>query len=182
MPAFAQVYHCSARVIPAAGGRENEVFMFDADGILTGSYDAIAGARTDTWGYRDGAYDGTHVYFGWAGGVARHNADGTGGVLMFDGTNAPGGTWRALAYDPTGDNGNGSLWSVSFASDLVEADLSGNILTTWAHGGRWSIYGLAYDDSDGNLWAHASSGEVIKIDTSSGTSSCRWPRPCSSRP
>lgn len=167
MPAFAQVYHGSARVIPAAGGRENEVFMFDAAGNLTGSYDEIAGARTDAWGYRDGAFDGTSVYFGWGGGVARHDADGSNGVLMFDGTNAPGGTWRALAYDPTGDRGNGSFWSASFTSSLVEADMSGNILNTFASVA--SLYGLSYDDDDGNLWGHDTAGAVVKISTADGT-------------
>ncbi len=169
-PAFAQLaFHGSARVIPTAGGRENQVFTFDASGTMTGQYDQIAGAYADSWGYRDGAYDGQSVYFGWGGGVARHDADGSNGTLMFDGTNAPGGTWRALAFDPTGDGGNGSLWSASFASDLVEADMSGNILTTFPNTSTWSLYGLAYDDTDGNLWGHHTGGEVIKIDTTTGT-------------
>ena len=168
LPAFAQVvYHGSARIIVGAG-RENEVFMFDAAGNLTGSYDEIAGARTDPWGYRDGAFDGTHVYFGWGGGVARHDADGSNGTLMFGGANAPGGNYRALAYDPTGNSGAGSFWSASFGSDMVEVDLSGNVLTNWPNNGQWSLYGLSFDDTDGNLWGHTTGGEVIKIDTNTG--------------
>ncbi|MCH8807112.1 MAG: PEP-CTERM sorting domain-containing protein [Planctomycetes bacterium] len=168
LPAFAQVvYHGSARIIVGAG-RENEVFLFDAAGNLTGSYDEIAGARTDAWGYRDGAFDGTHVYFGWGGGVARHDADGSNGTLMFGGANAPGGNYRALAYDPTGNSGAGSFWSASFGSDMVEVDLSGNVLTNWPNNGQWSLYGLSFDDTDGNLWGHTTGGEVIKIDTSTG--------------
>ena len=159
------VYHCSARDL--AGN--NDVWLFDAAGNMTGSYDQIAGAAGDDWGYRDGAGDGTYVYFGWAGGVARHDVDGSNGQLLFTGV-PPGGTWRALAYDPTGDNGNGSLWSACWGSELVEVTLSGTVLTSypcWVTP-AWSLYGLAYDNVDGNLWAHHTGGDVLKIDTSTG--------------
>jgi hypothetical protein len=147
--------------------------MYDATGTLLGSYAQIAGASSDTWGHRDGASDGTYVYFGWAGGVARYDADGSNAVLLFDGTNAPGGTYRALAYDPTGDGGNGSFWSANFASVLVEVDFNGNLLTSWPNGG-WSLYGLAYDHSTGMLWGHDrnfmgdDSAKVVEIDPNTG--------------
>ncbi len=104
--AHAQVFHSSARVISPDGRQDNTVFMFAADGASLGSYPQIAGARQDAWGYRDGASDGVHVYFGWSGGIARHDADGSNPVLVIAGS-APGGvgTWRALAFDPTGDGG-----------------------------------------------------------------------------
>lgn len=175
LPAFAQTLHGSARVLVTGQPNENEVFMFDATGALTGSYPEIAGARTDAWGYRDGTTDGTHVYFGWGGGVARHNADGSGGVLHIAGA-APGGvgTWRALAYDPTGDGGAGSLWTASFGSDLIEVDMAGGILTTFTNPTvPWSLYGLAMDHATGNLWGHSRTGtgdaELIEIDTTTGT-------------
>lgn len=166
-PSLAQglVYHCSARDL--AGN--NDVWLFDAVGNMTGSYDQIAGAAGDGWGYRDGASDGTYVYFGWGGGVARHDADGSNGQLLFTGM-PPGGVWRALAYDPTGDNGNGSLWSACWGSNLDEVDMSGNLLTSYPPWATpvWSLYGLAYDNVDGNLWAHHTGGVVYKIDTSTG--------------
>ena len=167
-------YHCSARDL---GTTPNDVWLFDPAGVLQGSYDQIAGAGSDAWGYRDGACDSMmYVYFGWGGGVARHSmADGSGGTLMFTGS-PPGGTWRAMAYDPTGDNGNGSLWSASFSSVLVEVDLSGNQLTSFPVG-AWSLYGLAYDNVDGNLWGHDNLGAVIKIDTTTGAiiAGAGWP-------
>jgi hypothetical protein len=169
-PALAQVvYHGSARVQDAAGGpNANEVFLYDSSGVLFDSYDQIAGARDDAWGYRDGATDGdNNVYFGWGGGVARHKADGSNGTLLFGG-GGPNGTWRALAFDPTGDGGAGSLWSASFGSDLVEADLSGGILNTFANGG-YSLYGLAYNDDTGNLFGHDSGGNVVDISTADGS-------------
>lgn len=168
LPVLAQEFHGSARVIGTAAN-ENEVFIYDSSGTLTTSYDQIAGARTDAWGYRDGAFDGTNVYFGWGGGVARHDMDGANGNLMIAGA-APGGvgTWRALAYDPTGNGGAGSLWSASFASDLIEVDMSGGLLTTLTNTGAWSLYGLAYDDATGDLLGHHTGGEVIRINTGTG--------------
>lgn len=174
--------HVPARTCSPCGEgdpRSNQVYIFDSTGAMIDQYDQIAGAATDTWGYRDGASDGTHVYFGWDGGVARHNSDGSGGTLLFDGTNAPvsGSTvWRALAFAPTGDGGNGSLWAANYASPLVEVDLSGNVLHSFANGG-WSLYGLAFDHSDGNLWGHDTDGRIIKISTSTGAiiGGAGWP-------
>ncbi len=168
-PALAQVFHGSARVIPPDGSRDNMVYLFDAAGILTGSYDQIAGAKQDAWGYRDGMFDGTYVYFGWGGGLARHDADGSNGMLFIAGA-APGGvgTWRALAYDPTGDGGNGSIWTASFSSSLIEVDMVGNVLNLFPNGG-YSLYGLSYNDDTGNLWGHSGGGEIISIDTSDGS-------------
>jgi hypothetical protein len=140
----------------------------DSSGIIFDQYDQQFGAELDGWGYRDGCGDGTHVYFGWMGGVVRHDCEppGDNGTLMFT-TPHPGGCWRALAFDPTGDNGNGSIWSASFSSNLVEVTLTGVILTVFPDGG-WSLYGLAFDPGDGNLWGHDTGGDVIKIDTSTG--------------
>ena len=174
--------HGSARFIPPSGLRENTVYLFDTVGTLTGQYDQIPGAYEDAWGYRDGASDGTSVYFGWGGGVARHDADGANGTLMFGGANAPGGTYRALAYDPTGNGGNGSLWSASFASVLREVDLAGNILTEFPVDG-WSLYGLSYDHNTGNLWGHSGACELLEIDTTTGLvlQSFPSPTPCATQ-
>ncbi len=168
------VIHVSARVVvPAPEERANEVFVLDASGELLRSYPQIAGAATDGFGYRDGASDGTYVYFGWGGGVARHNADGSDGTLFIAGpTPGTSVTWRALAYDPTGDNGNGSFWSQSFNSGLIESDLSGNLLHQFANNGS-SLYGLTYDNATGKLWGHGQaagvfSSEVQEIDPETG--------------
>ncbi len=168
LPALAQTFHNSSRVITDTGGRANAVYLTDAAGALTGQYDQIGSAYEDAWGYRDGMSDGDYVYFGWGGGVARHNADGSGGVLQIAGGAPDGvGTWRALAFDPTGDNGNGSIWTASFSSNLIETDMSGTLLSSFPSVA--SLYGLAYDDSDGNLWGHDGLGAVVKIDAATGT-------------
>ena len=150
----------------------NQLHLFDGPDYIR-SVDQIPGAAGDGWGYRDGAADRAgHMYFGWGGGVGRHDFDGSNGMLLFDGANAPGGTYRALAFDPTGDGGSGSLWSASFGSELVEVDLSGGLLNSFPNLDNWSLYGLAYDDADGNLWGHSAvGGDVIKIDIQDGSPS-----------
>ncbi|MCA9252405.1 MAG: hypothetical protein KDA54_14870 [Phycisphaerales bacterium] len=164
-PVCDPVIHVSARVIiPGVPNRANEVFIMDPSGEVIRSYPQIAGAATDSFGYRDGASDGTYVYFGWAGGIARHNADGSGGMLLISGpTPGTGTTWRALAYDPTGDNGNGSLWSQSFNSGLIESDMSGNLLHQFPNNGS-SLYGLTYDDATGKLWGHGQAADVFSAE------------------
>lgn len=167
---MAITYHVSARVEPWAP-YHNKVFRFDDNGVLINGaeYDQIAGAISDSWGYRDGCTDGTHVYFGWDGGLARHDADGSNGIRLVAGP-APSdvGTWRALAFDPDGDGGHGSIWVANFESALIEVDLSGNLLNSFPNGG-YSLFGLAMDFlGDGNLWGHDSGGVVIKIDKTTG--------------
>jgi hypothetical protein len=176
--AFAQTYWVSARGDIATG--IHQIHQVDSNGVWTGvSIDQVNAAQASTWGYRDGASDRQgHVYFGWEDGVARHDNDGSGGVQIITG-GVPGGlgTWHGLAFDPTGDGGAGSLWAMNFANrTLVEVDLSGNLLNSYPNISD-DVYGLAYDDSDGNLWAHLQgtftgfAGDVIKINitTSPGT-------------
>ena len=177
------IFHTGIQYVPGAdfywgSARDavgNRVYKFDNMGnLLAGQgFTQIAGANTDLWGYRDMASDGTFLYGGWAGGVARHNInDGSGGVLHIAGA-APGGvgTWRALAYDPTGDSGNGSFWTASFGSALVEVRaVNGALLNTFPNLDGWSLYGLAYDPFTGNLWGYSSpnQGDIVEIDTTTG--------------
>lgn len=172
VPALSQIeYWGSSRGL---GGAPHVIYGFDAAGTWTlDEPQQVAGAQSSAWGYRDGAFDGTYTYWGWETGVARHNADGSGGTQIISG-GGPNGMWRALAYDPTGDGGNGSLWTCSWGTRLVEVDMAGNQLNWYPNNYAWSLYGLAYDDSDGNLWAHHSDpgedfpAEIFKIDTSNG--------------
>ncbi|HRX87546.1 MAG TPA: hypothetical protein P5572_21175, partial [Phycisphaerae bacterium] len=165
----------TVRVIPpGTSARDNQVFVFDETGRFVRQFPQIEPARSDSFGYRDGATDGTYVYFGWGDGVARHNLDGSGGVqIIFGPVPGTGAVWRALAYDPTGDGGNGSLWTESFNSDLVETDLQGNLLHQFPNNGA-VLYGLAYDETTGKLWGHhqsspTGSAAVVEIDPETGT-------------
>lgn len=168
------VLHSSARVsfpLPGSPGTR-KVFMFRETGELIGNYDAVEGAQSDSFGYRDGTTDGYYVYFGWTQGVARHDPDGSNGVqIIFGPTPGTAVTWRALAFDPSGDNGNGSLWTQSFTSDLVESTMAGQLLHQFPN--DLTLYGLTYDYQTGMLWGHNqssvdASAEVVEIDPSNG--------------
>lgn len=153
-------------------GVANQVFVLNEQGDLLYSYDQVSDAFTDSWGYRDGASDGEHVYFGWFGGVARHDADGGNGQqIIFGPVPETGGTWRALAFDPTGDGGNGSFWTQSFTSDLVETTLTGVLLNQFPN--DLNLYGLAYNRDTGMLWGHhlvppEFDPEMVEIDPATG--------------
>ncbi|MCH8805048.1 MAG: hypothetical protein IH986_03050 [Planctomycetes bacterium] len=156
--------------VSARGAAQHQISQYDANGKPTGIVlDQVGGAQASAWGYRDGMADRDgHIYFGWDGGVARHNADGSDGTQIIFGS-APGGvgTWRGLAYDPTGDEGRGSIWAQSWGSGLAETTLSGGLLRSFPNNGT-TVYGLAYDDFDGNLWVHGVLDEIVKVDTRTG--------------
>ncbi|MCK4341561.1 MAG: hypothetical protein KAY37_07560, partial [Phycisphaerae bacterium] len=141
------IIHTSARGLNNPGG--HLVALLDETGTMYGQYNQIAAAQGSTWGYRDGAYDGEYVYFGWDTGVAQHDPDGANGVQIITGGAPSGvGTWRALAYDPTSSFGAPGFWVACWASDLIKVDMAGNLLQAWPDDG-WSLYGLAYDEATG---------------------------------
>ena len=151
-------YYVSARD-PSGAATAHVVGIFDYSGNYLSSFAWAGTAGTSTWGYRDGTSDGTYLYFGWEQGLARHNADGSGGTVIVNGA-APGGvgTWRALAYDADGDGGNGSFWVANFSSAIVEVSMTGALLTTLPNDG-WSLYGLALDPANPDfLYGHTSDG------------------------
>ncbi len=58
----------------------------------------------------------------------------TGRAFQLQVVSGGGRFFRGLAFDPTGNNRNGSLYAVEFNSTLIyEFDLSGNILRTFEH-------------------------------------------------
>lgn len=170
-PAFAQILHHNSTRDTAG---DNQVYVVDGNsGTVVGQYTQIPGAAGDSWGYRDGMFDGEYVYFGWGGGVARHDITAPYAGTQVIAGGAPGGvgTWRALAYDPTGDGGRGSIWCASFGSDLIETTMTGTLLNTVLNpsANPWSLYGLTYDDATGDLLGHHTLGDIIRIDTTAGT-------------
>jgi len=170
----------------------HQVYVVDGVGTLINHYDQDPGTATSAWGYRDGATDCTSLMWGNEPGI--FVTDPSTGALVntveaANGTQAlaanpitgPGlaalGNYRALAFDPDGNGGNGSFWSGNFGSDLFEVDLDGNILTQHPNGG-YSLYGLVLDPVTGRLWGHSSSGAIVEIDKSTGATTGRtWTSP-----
>ena len=161
----------------------HRVHVFSAAGVLTGCFDEHWAAQPSNWGYRDGATDGDFLYFGCELGVFRHEGDGSNATRIIGG-GGPYGNYRALAYDPSGDGGNGSLWSCTFESPIIEISMTGDVLTTFPNLDGWSLYGLALDPVTGNLWGHHGirpvgghpPPEIREIDTTTGrTTGVSWP-------
>ncbi|MCK4871646.1 MAG: hypothetical protein KAS72_02865 [Phycisphaerales bacterium] len=150
----------------------HRVYIFDEDGNGVDNFVQHPIAQADAWGYRDGATDGTYLYFAVGAGIYRHDADGSNPIqIIADG--GPSGFHRALAYDPTGDAGAGSFWTGDFSESLIEIDMEGNVLTVFQDLDAWSLYGLEWDPVTGNLWAHSRDGsidppKIIEIDATTG--------------
>jgi hypothetical protein len=164
------VIHTTARGQNNPGG--HLVTIYDETGTKTGQYDQIAGAQSSSWGYRDGAYDGDYLYFGWESGVARHDVDGANGAVFINSAPPDAGVtaWRALTFDPTNNFGAPGLWTASWASPLIKVDMAGNLLVSHANGG-YSLYGLAYDMGSDMLWGFGMPGDVndiVEIDPATG--------------
>ncbi len=164
------------------------VYVYDYAGTLLRSY-AQDPAHTSSWGARDGATDhnwGSETYFfGSEAGIVLTDATGaatttylaSGGIqtLPSNVITGPGltalGNYRGVAYDPTGNGGTGSWWTANYASDLLEIDNTGTILTT--HSGAaagWVIFGLALDQQTNTLWCNSAPdmGALAEIDTTTG--------------
>ncbi|MCH8807491.1 MAG: hypothetical protein IH986_15595 [Planctomycetes bacterium] len=165
--------------VSTRGAGPHHIDEFNEDGTGTGNaFDQVAGAQASAWGYRDGMADRNgHLYWGWDGGVAMHFMDGSGGTQIISGS-APGGvgTYRAMAYDPSGDRGNGSFWVQSFTTGMCEVTMTGDLIRSWPNNGT-VVYGFAFDDFDSNVWAHEGLGDVVKIDVTTGNTipSTRFP-------
>lgn len=173
----------------------HKVWVFDATGAASGQFNQVLSSATSDWGYRDGATDGVSLMFASEHGVHVIDTNGNlrppaGAVVAANGPQnllsnpirgaalTALGTMRGLAFDPNGNGGRGSLWSGSFASDLIEFDLDGNILRTRSNPGV-SIYGLAWDAAAGTLWVNArdDDGALGEIEPVSGAlTSTRIPR------
>ena len=158
--------------VTTRGVGPHHIDEFNEDGTGTGAFfDQVDEAQPSDWGYRDGMADRAgHLYWGWDGGVARHNMDGTGGMAIILGTAPAGvGIYRAMGYDPAGDGGNGSFWTQSFESGMAEVTMTGALLTSYPNNGT-SAYGFAFDDTDSNVWVHDRIfiGDVVKVDVTTG--------------
>ncbi len=127
---------------------ENQLYKFDQDGNLLQTY--LQGTSS-SWGMRDLAFDGTHLYSGDENGFYRIDpADGSV-ITLFTG-NLGLGCIRALAYD----DGNSCFYAASWSSDIIAFDETGTQLGILNNPDLTGIYGLAFQT--GNLWIFDRSG------------------------
>jgi hypothetical protein len=142
----------------------NYVYRYEFDGTYV---DRVAQPTGETWGWRDIAYDGTHMYSSDSTDVVEWSVTGPAGspTLNIHATHSgvsPVSPARALAYDPD----TGHFWTASFTSSFYEFDLTGTVHNTFTNPGS-SAYGFAWDDlsDDGPwLWCNSQTGSACTID------------------
>ena len=161
------------------------VYVFDLKGKLVRSFNQNPQTKGTRWGWRDMATDGIGLFAGFDFGI--HFVDTTGklvnrvraknGMQTLAKNPIPNPTGltasRALAYNPEGNRGNGSLWVANFTSDLVEIDLNGSVLRRFpasTNTPRWWLYGLAWNPATKTLWGNSApqGGPIREIDPSTG--------------
>ena len=164
-----------------AGVPPHQIYEFDPLGRFLASSLQPSIHQGSSFGIGDMAHDGQNLIGGSEMGITVFTP---GGVLVNQVRTNNGvqpivqpirgpalaqlGNIRALAYDPQGNGGAGSLFVANLASPILEIDLSGSVLRTIPNGG-WSAYGLAVDPTTSNLWVSATiGGEVGEIDRVTG--------------
>lgn len=163
-----------------------DVFVLDANGNLLRSFPQPAASQPSALGLLDGATDSVSLFFGNENGIFAFDRNGAPRTRIFaaNGAQFPTfpitgpalatlGTYRALAYDPNGNSGNGSFFAGDLGDDILEIDLAGNVLRTIANGGQWSVTGLAFVDgltfNARALWVNSSTtGDLAAIDLATG--------------
>ena len=183
----------------------HRVIQFDSTGTYVGGFDQDAAVQGggSVWGYRDGATDAVYANDGsgtllmpesvmlWGNELGIFVHDATGALATtyqcangtfplpanpIPNTNGILTTLRAVAYDPHGNAGNGSIWTADFGSDILELDMSGNVLTQVffvqpGQTNQWSAYGFAIDPYTGQMWVNSSpnAGNIVQLDKVGGT-------------
>ncbi|MSR38786.1 MAG: hypothetical protein EXS02_08130 [Planctomycetes bacterium] len=147
------------------GAAPHLLYEFDATGSLR-SHLQPAAQSTTALGMRDLEFDGRSILGGSEVGVLVCDTSGSL-VNVVLAANGPQpivqpiggaalqqlGVLRAIALDPAGNGGNGSLFVANFGSPILECALNGSILRTIPNGG-WQAYGLALDPATRNLWVN----------------------------
>ena len=154
-------YWISARRSPRSSTNPHVLFELNSSGALVGTY-PVPNSSVSRWGLRDLAYDGSrYLYGGWEGDrVLAFDTVGRAFAASRDFVVPPRRTFRlprALAYDPAGDSGRGSLWTANWNSEHVEFDRAGNILRRVPNM-QPDTSGAAYDPVRRTIWWFGQSG------------------------
>lgn len=173
-PSTGWIFVSAARV--GASG-SHWLYGFDGDGNLRVQFAQPAAHDPSPFGMRDLECDGQSLLGGSEFGISVLSFNGApaAGILAANGLQTisqpitgPVATLlpvaRALALDPNGNGGNGSLLVADFGSPIYEIDFAGNVLRTFPYQG-WSAYGLTIDPTTGNPWVFAGpNGQIEELD------------------
>ncbi|MCF8369025.1 MAG: choice-of-anchor D domain-containing protein [Bacteroidales bacterium] len=123
----------------------NMLYKLDVAGNLVNSYTQ---GTTSDWGMRDMAFNGTYLFAGDENGFYQINPTNGSSTMLFTSASIGLTCIRALAYNPN----NNHFYACNWDTSIIEFDASGNIISSHAAPGLITMYGLAYDESTGNLW------------------------------
>jgi hypothetical protein len=158
-------YWVSARRAPRLPlSTPHMLYQLSAQGQYLGGVPQPAATSSSAWGMRDLAFDGQRYLYGGFEGDRVLAFDTQAGVFVpaLDFV-VPSGltfsTMRALAYDPNGAGGAGSLWVANFTSEHVEFDRAGTILQRVPNL-QPGAFGAAYDAARGTIWWFGQSGST----------------------
>jgi hypothetical protein len=181
-------YWVTCRGVAVSGVTKHRLFEFDSTGKLVGNYDQPSAVWYDTtktpatgssWGIRDLASNGLYIYGGCENTVTGNKVFAFNVVTKkWDATKdwkvpaATGNsTVRALAFDPNGNKGKGSMWSTNWSGALEEFAQDGTMLRklTGPPIASPSSYGACYDPVRKTVWWFGQGGSAV------GTSSTSAP-------
>jgi hypothetical protein len=160
-----------------AGNGSHVVHEFDRGGSLVTTFPQPAAHHASGFGIRDLEFDGQSLIGGSEAGISVFSPGGALASVILA-ANGPQPivqpirgpvaallpVFRALALDPNGNRGYGSLLVADFGSPIYEIDLHGNVLATFPNLG-WSAYGLTLDPVTGNVWVYAGpTGQIEELD------------------
>ncbi|GAB4147981.1 MAG: hypothetical protein Fur0037_16220 [Planctomycetota bacterium] len=168
------------------GAPPHKIYEFSATGQFLLSFNQPSVHDNSPWGMRDLAFDNADNLIGGSEyGISVIDSHTHALSTTIKGNNSPVpitqpilgsalatlGTYRAIAFDPAGNNGDGSIFSANFQSSIIELDYTGSPLSTIARGGNdWSIYGMAIDPVTSNLLVNSAPdfGRISEIDRNTG--------------
>ena len=181
----------SHRSRDGSGNPPHGVTVIDPAGNLVASWDQTPLTPVSTvWGLRDMCDDGAGNFAGgYEGGVVFFDLNGNAVTTFAGQTVAPfvsagpigTGTHRALAFDPAGNGGAGSIFLGDFGADIDEVALDGTLLQTYPNpaSDEWSAYGLAFmpasvaGNAEGSIWVNSAPNvgdlKEYAIDRTAGT-------------
>lgn len=153
----------SARGI--GGAPPHKLYEFTPIGGLLRSFNQPSVHDSSPWGMRDlavdnagnligGSENGVTIIDSFTGALVSNYVADNGPIPVTQpirgGVLAQLGVIRGMAFDPAGNNGNGSFWTGNYNSALVEFDADGTPLNSYTVG-TISVYGIAIDPVTGNL-------------------------------
>jgi len=175
------IQHLNGEIFAPYAAAPHAVAVFDASGSLLRTFAQPGSAAGTAQGFLDGASDGVSLCFAFSLGIQVLDANGnvvseiltqndplpgsgvpvSGGLISGD-VLAPGNLsqLRALAFDRSGNGGNGSFWTADLGSSVFEIDVQVDVLRSFHNVGETSD-GFGLDPLTGNLWINAGRNGVL---------------------